>query len=248
MDRPSESKPRLRGVIRFGVVSALLSTLLAAPSPATADWAGWWNRSTPQSENGLYLGLSGSVGLAFGLDNHVRVDRFVAQPNAQLEHDLEVGAGVGLHARAGYRFHPRLAAEIQYEWISEWTIDGRDTTRTEPRATAEVARAEAWATTANLKLYLGTGIVQPYVVGGVGVMRFQGDSRSPRRVANNRPFFELNTDGVREYGFASRWGGGVDIYFNDDLSLVLGTTYVLPEGEIDPYDYLSFEWGLQYRF
>jgi opacity protein-like surface antigen len=233
---------------RCAVAPFLLLAAMLVSTPAAADLAGWWNRQSNESASGVYLGLSGSVGVAVGLDDHVSVTNFRSQGARNGLVSLESMAGVGLHARVGYRFHPHFAAEGQFEWISEWTINGRDSERTNPTSSSEVGRAEAWTATANVKFYLLTGRVQPYLVGGIGLMRFQGDNRSPLIPANSRPIFELNTDGVRDYGFASRWGGGVDIYFTDQLSLVLGASYVIPEGQIDPYDYVSIEWGLQYRF
>jgi opacity protein-like surface antigen len=228
-------------------MAACIASWLVCPV-ASADLSEWWNSTTPYSDTGIYAGIAGSLALGIGLENHIVVTRFRDQIGRNLEHDLEVEPGAGVHARAGYRFHPRLAVETQFEWISEWSIDGRDTERTNPTSSAQVARAEAWTLTLNGKFFASTGRVQPYGVFGVGMMRFQGDNKSPLIPGNSRPIFELNTDGVRRTDFALRVGGGLDIYFTDDLSLVVGTSYVIPYGQVDPYDYLSFEWGLQYRF
>jgi len=222
--------------------------LIVGGFPAFAGGASWWNTTTPESEPGFFMALSGSVGVPFGLDDHVEVTNFRPQQGRNDKTSLSVDPGVGLHARAGYRFHARLAAEAHFEWISEWSVDGKDSDRTNPSSSSQVARGEAWTATADLKLYLATGRVQPHLVVGVGAMRFQGDNKSPRIPANNRKIFETNIDGARDLGFAFRGGGGLDFMMTDHTALVLGASYVVGTGDVEDYHYLSLEWGLQYRF
>jgi opacity protein-like surface antigen len=242
-------KRRLSRRLAFLVGSSLFAAL-----PAAADFEQWWNTRSPESETGLYAALSGSLGVGIGLEDHVKISFFDPQdppgpPQARnTEPDPSVDPGIGLHARIGYRFHPRLAAEGQFEWISEWSVDGKDSTRANPFAQSDLSRSEAWTATANLKFYLLTGRIQPYLVAGIGAMRFQGDNRAFIPPATGSPIVRTNIDGVREVGFAFRGGGGVDFMITNHMSFVLGTTYVVPEGDADPYDYLSIEWGLQYRF
>jgi hypothetical protein len=56
--------------------------------------------------------------------------------------------------------------------------------------------------------------------------------------------------GLRAKGedFAARFGGGVDIYFNPNIAVVIDAGYVLPTGDLDGLDYVSFSVGFQYRF
>lgn len=241
------SLPRSLLSPRFALLSVCATVLLAAAT-ASADGSTSSGGTTPYSEPGFYAGLSGSVGVALGLENDVSVTRFRGQAGRNDEHGLVIDSGVGLHARVGYRLHPRVSVEAQFEWIAEWSVDGRDTQSTNPTSAVDVARAEAWTLTANVKSYAATGRVQPYLVGGVGLMRFQAENRSPLIQSNSRRIFELNIDGFRGTDFALRVGGGLDIYFTERLSLVVGSTYVIPFGRIDSYDYLSVEWGMQYRF
>lgn len=253
MNRRLESISRAEGRGRVHLATAVGIAVLSFANTASADLPEWWNREHPESSRGVYLGLSGSVGIGLGLEEHVAVTSFFDgagrfTPPRHLSPPLKVDPGIGLHARAGYRVHPRIAVEVQFEWISEWSIGGEDGLRTAPTAQSDAARAEGWATTGNLKLYLATGRIQPYVVGGVGLMRVQVDNRTPRVPLTNRAFFEFNTDNLRRTDFAARVGGGVDIYFTEHTSFVFGATYVIPEGQIDPFDYVSVEWGLQYRF
>ena len=227
-------------------IGGLLLALLA--SPAAAEDASWWNATTPESEPGFYLGLSGSVAILYGFDDEIEVTDFRDQQDRNLEVEPKDTAGIGLHARAGYRFHPRMAVEAHVEWIREWSIQGKDGTRPTPSSTSTVASGDAWAATADFKFYLGTAQFQPHLVGGIGALRFSGENESPRITNNNRRIFEFNTDEVSATGFAFRGGGGVDWMMTDRLALVLATTYVVGFGDVAEFDFLSVEWGVQYRF
>jgi opacity protein-like surface antigen len=222
--------------------------LALAGGGASAEDSSWWNTRTPESEPGVVVGLSGSVAVPFGLDDHVEITAFRPQQGRNDEPNLEAQPAVGLHARAGYRFNARLAAEAHFEWIPEWSIEGKNSDRTNPTSSSKIAKGKAWTLTADLKLYLATRTFQPYLTAGLGAMRFEGENDSPRIPANDRKIFEFNIDGARDVGFAVRAGAGLDIMMTDRLALVLGASYVVGTGDVEDYDYLSTEWGLQYRF
>jgi len=63
--------------------------------------------------------------------------------------------GGGVDVRAGYRFHPAVAAELAFNWL-----------------TPDVDAESIWTVTANGKLYSTalTGRIQPYGILGVGVI------------------------------------------------------------------------------
>jgi hypothetical protein len=73
------------------------------------------------SSSGIYLGLAGVVAIPTDLESGI---------------DLATG---GLTARAGYRLLPRLAAELQYEWLDNF----------EPSFFFSDEDVEPWALTAN---------------------------------------------------------------------------------------------------
>ena len=46
----------------------------------------------------------------------------------------------------------------------------------------------------------------------------------------------------------TRFGGGLDMYFTDNIVGTLEGTYVLLFDKVNGLDYVSFTWGFQYRF
>lgn len=84
--------------------------------------------------------------------------------------------------------------------------------------------------TLNGKLYFPVGRIQPYGLVGVGVD------------------FAKASPGSDEEDFVAKLGGGLDLYFTEQLGLLAEVTYNLPTGDLDEAEYLSIGWGLFYRF
>ena len=83
--------------------------------------------------------------------------------------------------------------------------------------------------TGNLKAYLTRGRVQPFALVGIGVTR-------------------VGAGPVSESSFGARFGGGIDFYICENVSLGATASYVLATRDIDGLDYVSLVMGAQYRF
>lgn len=138
---------------------------------------------------------------------------------------VSVDDGVGLNARAGYRFHPNLAAELQLEWVPEFDVD--------TGGFFGDAEIETLVTMLNGKAYAATGRIQPYFLVGMGALYARADVPGP------------DPD---DTGFAARLGGGTEIYILPELAAVLEGSYVFATGDVNDFDYGSIVWGLLYRF
>jgi opacity protein-like surface antigen len=173
---------------------------------------------------GIYFG----VALAGAAYTEVE-DDLEKESLAELGYVIPVDVEVppGLDARVGYRFHPRLAGEVQFQWFPKADIEFAD---------VKAMKLETLTLTGNAKGYLLTGRVQPFLLVGVGLMHFD---------AKDKLGLGLRAKGE---GFAARFGGGVDVYLNRNFLLALDTSYVLPTGDVDGLDHVSFSLGLQYRF
>jgi opacity protein-like surface antigen len=175
--------------------AACLALFWALPAAAQVD---------DYARNGPYLGLAGTWASYVDADG--------------------VDDPLGLNVRAGYRFHPHIAGELEFEWLSEADIENTGLT------------LESFAFTANGKLYPLTGRLQPFGVIGLGLMNAEVSSDA---------IFGGSED---ETEFAMRFGAGLDFYFTRNFLGSLDFSYVLPTGDLDEVDYIRFGWGFGYRF
>src|SRR5262245_4643482 len=107
----------------------------------------------------FYLGIDALVGI-----EDLDVSKQPFGPGGSL-----VGVDVseqnwGCGMRAGYRFHPHLAAELQGQYNGLYEV------KAQTIGHPSLGSVEIITTTANLKAFFLTGPVQPYALGGVGIM------------------------------------------------------------------------------
>lgn len=133
----------------------------------------------------------------------------------------------GLDARAGYRFHPHLAAEADYQFIPGFSLSRSGGSR--------LADVTTHTFTLNGKAFAFTDTFQPYAVGGFGFLH-----------ANTDP--ALAGFGGNGTTFAGRAGVGADYYLRPDIVLNVEFSAVLPMAPIQGPRYLPLVFGAQYRF
>jgi hypothetical protein len=129
------------------------------------------------------------------------------------------GAGsyddVGLDTRLGFRFLPYLAAEAEWEY--------------HPGFDTPLGGLTTHALTANLKGFYvneNTGPFEPYALVGAGAL-----------ITDRR--------GSGDYGFAMRFGGGMNMKFSDHVAFKVEGSYVQPTRDVDDREYVSVVWGLE---
>jgi hypothetical protein len=214
----------------FCVILALGSVLVSAGSFAQDEEDGDGGGGDYAREGG-YVGL----GATYVLEN-VDTDDFEDDVQSALSAagspvgnvSIDVDDTWGLNARVGSRFGSRFAMELVGDWFDDADVDvsargGLDGS----------ADLEAWAVTYNIKGYLLTGRVQPYVLAGGGVLGGELDS---------------SVGSENEYGFCWRLGGGYDFYQTENVVLNLEAAYYLPTGDVRDFDFISVGLGVHYRF
>ncbi len=187
----------------------MLSLLLASVAHGQLEYA----------RVGGYLGIGGTV----------------AVENFRNAGPLSVDDSAGFNLRAGVRVRPHLALEFHFEWIEGFDVGGLEAIGFPAGSSAEI---ETFVYSANAKLFLLTGRVQPFALAGTAVMETDTKTRVPG----------LGSRTTSEDAFALRLGGGIDAYLTRNVLLSLDATYVIPTGDADDLDYLSLSGGLQYRF
>ena len=190
----------------------------------TLCWATSGNAQDDFDRKGFYVG----VGLGGAFYTEVK-DDLEKESLAALGYVIPVDVEVppGLDARVGYRFHPRLAGELQLQWFPKADIEFAD---------VKALKLETLTLTGNVKGYLLTGRIQPFLLVGAGLMHFD---------AKDTLGLGVSTKGE---DFAARFGGGVDGYLHRNLLFALDTSYVLPIGDADGLEHVSWSLGFQYRF
>ncbi len=170
---------------------------------------------------GFYLGV-GALG-----GTYLEAEDEIEDALAPFVASVDVETVVGLEAYAGYRLHPNFAIEAEFEWLPDADIDVND---------VSLAELDVWTLTANAKLFPLTGRIQPFVLAGAGVI----DAELEDTVGL----------GLREEetGFVARFGGGLDLYATERFLFSLGADYLLPSGDLDGLDHVTFGGDLQFRF
>jgi opacity protein-like surface antigen len=152
---------------------------------------------------------------------------------------------LGLGVQVGYRFHPHFSAEAGFLWFSSSETEFSGEQFPDPADpngeitdanNLSVFKLETLNLTGNLKGYLLTGRIQPFVLVGGGLMHANVDDK-----------FDLGTISGGS-AFAARFGGGVEFYVISNIAVVVDLDYVLPTGKLDRLNQFMWSVGLNYRF
>ena len=192
-----------------------LAVSLVLPSAVAAQARS--QRRVDYAEPGVYLGIGGTWATYVFLEDSLQA----ALVALGYTGEIEVDDPIGFNLRAGYRWHPHFAGEVEFEYLppADITLNG-----------SKVDDTRAWVITANVKSYLATGRLQPFTLIGLG-----GGGGS----------FDTGTS---EAAFEARFGGGLEFYVTEDVAFVIDATYLLGTGDVAGIDYFSLGWGALYRF
>jgi opacity protein-like surface antigen len=168
----------------------------------------------------------------------------------------------GVMGRGGYRCHPYVSAELQFEALGNFdgSIREDQAPPAEDNARDFNLELESLVFTANVKGHLLTGRYQPFVLAGLGFMRMESKTRDvtpnarargevcPNNPPDPNPPCWAAQQSDRTVSVAMRFGGGLDIYLTKNIVMSAEVSYLMPTGKLDNLDYYSFGLGLQYRF
>lgn len=142
--------------------------------------------------------------------------------------NVDTDTGVGFDLYGGYRAHPNIAVEAEFEMIpaTDLKLSGF----------GRVAEIETWTLTSNFKVFPITGKAQPFLLVGIGLLHGKLEDTLGQGISES------------DIDFAARFGGGADFYITEHLALTAKVSYVLATGVDDVLDYVSFGGGAAYRF
>ncbi len=147
---------------------------------------------------------------------------------------LSTDDSLGISGLLGYRCHRHFSLEAEVEWLDGFDAD----VSVAPLGKVAKIEIEPLVVTTNVKGYILTGRVQPFLLAGFGVM--VADAKL--RVSG------VGSDSNDETDFATRFGGGIDFYATKHVVVGADASYVLPFGDLEDLDYVSIGIGLEYRF
>jgi hypothetical protein len=205
-------------------VAALMTAIVTLPMPARAAGLPLEDESLDRPR--FYLGFGPLIGIeSFHVGNQA-----ASESGPDINADVDDVAW-GAEMRAGYRFHPHLAAELQGQYNGQFDVKGNTIGR------PLLGSVRTVSSTANLKVYPLTGIVQPYALGGVGILWADTEDK----LAGARlP--------VGDVEFAGRGGIGVDTYIAPMLAFTVEGTYIAPTGSLAGYGHAAITAGMQWHF
>ncbi|MFB3117162.1 MAG: outer membrane beta-barrel protein [Myxococcota bacterium] len=161
----------------------------------------------------------------------------------------------GISGRGGYRCHPYVSAELQFERLADFegSISENDDITNQGIDPADIdtprrfdLELESLVFTTNVKGYLLTGRYQPFILVGMGFMRMESKARDDGTLGTKPGLAPQASE--RTVDFALRFGGGIDFYLTRNVVVSAEASYLMPTGKLDNLDYYSLGLGLQYRF
>lgn len=196
-----------RGFVLLMLLVACTGLVTSARADDTADYA----------RPGPYLGLGAVYAPSFfDLEDQERaVGRSLSNTHAW-----------GLDARAGYRVLRHLAGEFAFQYLNGFDLEGND---------VDLGGIDMWSIGANGKVFAMTDRLQPYFIGGVGILHADADQ---------------DASGIRGSStqFMGRVGVGADYYYDEHVVVNLEFSPVFPGSQLADFRYAPLTFGAQYRF
>ena len=231
-----------RNVLRHFVVLAAGLMILSVPSLGFAD-------NDPFDYPGPYVGVSG-VYQHNVFENRIEDlldDAVVGSVSLSME-----DSG-GLSALVGYRLAAIFAAELQYEWVDEYDIEGS----VDASPTLSIYSITGHTLTGNAKFIVPFWRIQPYFMVGAGVSVYEIDRGGLFDDPIAGPALDsagIDVKDGKQTRFAGRAGLGLDLYVTENIVInaqgqVVLTTLAKPDlGDIADLNYVGFSAGLRWRF
>lgn len=137
----------------------------------------------------------------------------------------------GAEGRLGYRLHEHVALEAQAQYYGQSDLNAHG-----PKGSQRVGSFEGVSATGNFKLYPLVGRVQPYVLGGVGLLW--------AHLKNDLPGARRGNDTE----LAGRGGLGLDVYLDEHVALNVEGSYLAPASNLKDFPLAAVSGGLQLHF
>ncbi len=205
--------------------AAGIAALAAGAGPAHAEFP-----EPDYARSGWYLGLGGIYAIE---DISMDTTQLGTVPPEPAATDPKFDNSGGVDFRAGYRVCPRVAVEFDYQWQAGF--DSSNPAVVVPGS--DGIEIDTHLLSLNAKVFAATGRWQPYGLLGASLLIF------------NKEIVDLTPKPWDiDYGFAPRFGLGLDFYASEHWVLTLEGTYIVPVGVVDGANMGTVGASFQYRF
>jgi opacity protein-like surface antigen len=209
-------------VTHWAVLAPFLGILLVSMAALEASAE---DESPNYSAEGAYLG----AGIVFGFPT-ILGDELASGRAGSVDVDNSIGAT----GKLGYRFSELLAAELHYDYLTDFKARSRIPGNSERL----LANIQAQTFTANAKAYLlGRERIQSYASAGIGLMD-----------ATTKDASTLFDPDIDDTAFVARFGFGIDFYINEYVSFFTDVAYIIPTDALQDLQYVSIAGGVTAHF
>ncbi len=206
---------------RLSIIGCMVAVFLLAGSAYAAD-------------RGMYVGIGGTYALEnFDSGEFDSVRPYGFEPSFD--------NSWGINGKVGYKLHPIVSVEAVIEYLSGFNAS--ETINWGHTRAAFDADLDVFTIMAAAKVFPPLpGIVKPYFVAGLGLMKATIDTTVsapgylPTSASNDE------TDPCAKIGF------GTDIYINPTLSVNVEAAYTSGFGDLDTVRYFTIGAGLGFHF
>jgi opacity protein-like surface antigen len=176
---------------------------------------------------GWYIGMGAMAAIP---DFDLSTDDLGVVPPAPPDADPDFDTRPGIDFRVGYRLASRWSVEFDYQWQKGFQSRNPDI---DP-----IVEIDTHLLSLNAKFFLLEERWQPYGLLGASLLIFNTELMDSKY---KKPW---NVD----YGFAPRFGAGVDFYVTQHWLLYAEGTYAVPVGVTDGANFGTVGGGFLYRF
>ncbi len=160
--------------------------------------------------------------------------------------EADIGTSLGFELRGGYRLLKYFSAEGEIDFFTGFKL------RTGDPDVGDF-QVDGFNFTANAKAYFPLGRFHPYALVGLGGMYAQLRTDQPVGTTCSPSYWGWWCNDVYgqvddEFGFVTKFGGGLDFYISYSWAVTLDATYVKPFGNLDKLEFISFNWGVMFKF
>jgi opacity protein-like surface antigen len=176
---------------------------------------------------GWYIGIGSFAAIP---DFDLTTDDLGVVPPQPANTDPDFDSRPGIDFRVGYRLAPRWSLEFDYQWQQGFQSRNPDV--------APIVEIDTHLLSLNAKFFLLKKRWQPYGLLGASLLIFNTE------IFDDQFKKPWNVD----YGFAPRFGGGLDFYISEHWIVYAEGTYIVPVGVTDGANMGTVGGGFQYRF